>query len=117
MLLPDHVGRATVNVASLPIFSLPLTQLEEKGKASDDMPRYGEEQEDDPQESRPLPPPPRIGSRSEAFALLDRVGAYYRAVEPSSPIPLLIEAARDFAGKDFLSLIKNMLPNSVLRGE
>lgn len=110
MLLPDQVRRATVNVASLPIFSLPLTQLDGKGRASD-------EQVDDPEDSTPLSPLPRIGSRSEAFALLDRVGAYYRAVEPSSPIPLLLQAAHDFAGKDFLSLIKGMLPDSVLRGE
>ena len=116
-LLPDHVGRATVNVASLPIFSLPLAQLDESGKASDDTSRSGDEEESDAEDQRPLPPAPRIGSRSEAFAVLDRVGAYYRAVEPSSPIPLLIQAARDFAGKDFLSLIKTMLPDSVLRGE
>ena len=113
-LLPGHVRHATVNVAALPIFSLTVTQLDEMGKISDDPPRSKDERAD---AERPLPPPPRIGSRSEAFALLDRVGAYYRAVEPSSPIPLLIQSARDLAGRDFLSLIRGMLPDSVLRGD
>ncbi len=116
-LLPEHVGRATVNVAALPIFSLPLTQLDEKGRSSDAAQAFEDGREDDAEAPGPLSRPPRIGSRAEALVLLDRVGSYYRAVEPSSPIPLLIQAARDFAGKDFLSIIRTMLPEGVLRGE
>ncbi len=114
-LLPDHVRRATVNVASLPIFDLPLTLLDKQGKGSDDSSDFGDEPAE--AEAVPLPPGPRLNSRSEAFALLERVAAHYRAVEPSSPIALLIQKARDFAGKDFLSLIRTMLPENLLRGE
>lgn len=116
-LLPEQAPRATMSVAALPIFSLPLTQLADKGMAPEDAPTFGDDTEDDAEEPAPLSPPPRVGSRAEAFALLERVGAHYRAVEPSSPIPLLIERARDFVGKDFLSLIRSMLPDSVLRGD
>ena len=61
--------------------------------------------------------PPRVTSRAEALTLLDRVAAHYRSVEPSSPIPLLIDRARSLVGKDFMSLIRTMLPEAVLRGE
>ena len=51
-----------------------------------------------------------VTSRAEALSLLDQVSAFYRFVEPSSPIPVLVERARALAGKDFASLLKAMLP-------
>jgi type VI secretion system protein ImpA len=56
-----------------------------------------------------------VGSRPEALALLDQVRAYYRATEPTSPVPLLIERARTFAEQDFMSLLKDVLPEGGLK--
>ena len=51
-----------------------------------------------------------IGARREAVALLEDVGVFYRAREPSSPIPLLTDRARALAERDFLYLLQQMLP-------
>ena len=47
-------------------------------------------------------------SRGQATALMKSIEQFYKATEPSSPIPLLIERARNFVAKDFTSLLKEM---------
>ena len=42
--------------------------------------------------------------------LLEQVGHYFRMAEPSSPIPFLTDRARDLAQRDFLSVLKALLP-------
>ena len=49
-------------------------------------------------------------------ALLEQIGTYYRLAEPSSPVPFLTERARSFAQRDFLSLLKEVLPEGALKG-
>jgi type VI secretion system protein ImpA len=49
-------------------------------------------------------------TRQDAIALLEEVGGYYRAMEPSSPIPLLTDRARGLVERDFLYLLKDLLP-------
>src|SRR5262249_62415773 len=63
------------------------------------------------------PPPRRLEAktRADAFRLLERVGAFYRGAEPSSPLPCLTDRARDLAGRDFVSLLKHVLPEDALR--
>jgi type VI secretion system protein ImpA len=56
-------------------------------------------------------------TRQDAVALLDAIGAYYRHAEPSSPVPFLTDRARDLAGRDFLSLLKDLLPASAFPAE
>jgi type VI secretion system protein ImpA len=58
---------------------------------------------------------PRAVTRQQAFALLDQVAGYYRATEPTSPIPVLLDRARALAARDFMSLLKDFLPESALR--
>ena len=61
-------------------------------------------------------PQAAIRSRSQALSVLDQVAAYFRAAEPSSPIPFIIERARDLAQRDFLSVLKTLLPADTLNG-
>jgi type VI secretion system protein ImpA len=49
------------------------------------------------------------------MALLDQVAYFFKACEPSSPIPLLIEIARSTAGRDFMALLRESLPPQTLR--
>jgi type VI secretion system protein ImpA len=59
---------------------------------------------------------PSVADRPGTIALLDQVAAFYRQFEPSSPIPLLIDSARRMMNKDFLSILKDILPPETLRG-
>lgn len=56
-----------------------------------------------------------IQNRAQALALLEQVGNYVRSAEPSSPIPYLVDRVRDLAHRDFLSLLKALLPTDSLK--
>lgn len=56
-----------------------------------------------------------VGSRQQATAVLDQVAGYFRRCEPSSPIPLLIERGRSLGERDFISILKDVLPGLVDR--
>lgn len=56
-----------------------------------------------------------IASPTDVAATLDRLIDYYRRHEPSSPLPLLLERARNLVGKDFLTIVNDLIPAG--RGE
>lgn len=62
------------------------------------------------------PPRPKFAasSRPEAIALLEKVLAYYRVAEPSSPVPLLVERAIEMSSKSFIELLGKVLPKGSL---
>ncbi len=57
--------------------------------------------------------PGAVGSRSDALRALDAVAAFFRSIEPSSPVPLFIERAKRLVGKDFLAVLADVVPDSV----
>src|SRR5688572_21329815 len=85
-LVPTHVEQAAINIGRAETFNLPierLSSLADDGGGADAT--YGAGGYDS------AAPQFYIQSRAQALALLDQVGAYFRAAEPSSPIPFLIE--------------------------
>ncbi|MEO1491943.1 MAG: type VI secretion system ImpA family N-terminal domain-containing protein [Pseudomonadota bacterium] len=54
-------------------------------------------------------------SRPEAVALMEKVLAYYRVAEPSSPVPLMLERAIDLSSKSFIELLGKVLPEGSLK--
>ena len=57
----------------------------------------------------------RVQTRAQAIGLLDLVQRFFRKSEPSSPIPMLCERARALAERDFMSVLRDVLPKSALR--
>lgn len=49
-------------------------------------------------------------TRNDAASLMLGVEAYYRLVEPSSPIPMLLTKARSYLNKDFSAILNELLP-------
>jgi type VI secretion system protein ImpA len=45
------------------------------------------------------------------------VAVFYRIVEPSSPIPFFMDGARGLSNRDFLSLVKDLLPREALKAK
>ncbi len=103
ILLPDHAVKALVEVGSAKTFTLPLARLAENGPATTATAVA---------EAVALP---EVTTREEAVALLDQVGTYFRRAEPSSPIPMLTDGARGLTGKDFMTLLADVLPKDVLK--
>jgi type VI secretion system ImpA family protein len=54
-----------------------------------------------------------ITSRADVTKALDLIMTYYRRAEPSSPVLLLIQRAREWVDLDFLALVKDMAPKAV----
>jgi len=49
-----------------------------------------------------------IGRREDVIMLLERICAYYARVEPSSPVPLLLQRAKRLATMDFLEIVRDL---------
>lgn len=62
-------------------------------------------------------PPGAITSPADVAAALDRIIAYYRRAEPSSPIPILLERAKRLVGADFLTIVRDMAPGGLTNVE
>ncbi len=54
-----------------------------------------------------------INSPNDVANALDRIIAYYKRSEPSSPVPLLLLRAKRLVSADFLTIIKDMAPRGV----
>ncbi len=54
-----------------------------------------------------------INSPSDVQNALDRIIAYYKRAEPSSPVPILLTRAKRLVSADFLTIVKDMAPNGV----
>lgn len=55
----------------------------------------------------------QVRGREDVVRLLDRICEYYRAHEPSSPVPLLLERAKRLAYMDFLSIVQDLAPSGL----
>jgi type VI secretion system protein ImpA len=136
-LLPTHADQASIRLGNDQIFELPIERLSGvtlesndssySGDASldqpDSLPEDGNDAEclsnDEPsaaetaganEGSHPDGAVPAANTRHDAIALLEQVSAFYRTAEPASPIPLLTDRACGMSQKDFLSLLKDVLP-------
>jgi type VI secretion system protein ImpA len=136
-LLPTHADQASIRLGSDQIFELPIERLSGvvletsdssfAGDTSLDQPDSlieGSTDAESPSNAEPSvtetagmnegPHPggaiPVANTRHEAIALLEQVSTFYRMTEPASPIPLLTDRACGMSQKDFLNLLKDVLP-------
>lgn len=54
-----------------------------------------------------------INSPKDVTATLERIIAYYRRNEPSSPIPILLGRAKRLVNADFLTIMRDMAPQGI----
>ena len=54
-------------------------------------------------------------TRPEALALIEKVRAYYRVAEPSSPVALMLDRAVEMSTKNFIGLLREVLPEGHLK--
>jgi type VI secretion system protein ImpA len=104
ILVPRHVEEAAIYIGKEQMLQLPIGRLSELVSSCGAPSSVNGDAGAAPSRSF------AAATRADAVRLLEQVGAYYRAVEPSSPLPHLTDRARDLAGRDFLSLLKHVLP-------
>ncbi len=54
-----------------------------------------------------------INSRQDVLKTLDLICKYYADVEPSSPVPILLNRAKSLVTLDFMQIVQNLLPGSL----
>ncbi len=106
ILVPNHAETAAINVGRDWVFDVPIDRM-----AALTSPYAPVE----PNVSEGVEPTYQVASRAEALRLLEQVSAFFRNVEPSSPVPFLADRARELAQRDFLSLLLDVLPSGSLR--
>jgi type VI secretion system protein ImpA len=116
VLVPTQIDKAAFQIGSDQFFELPvgkLSQLLAAGAAQPPAPTGGALDATGP--NGPAEPRYRVASRSQAIALLEQVQRYFRHNEPSSPVPMLCDRARALAERDFMGVLRDVLPKSALK--
>lgn len=104
MLVPSHVESAAINIGRDKVFDLPIERMAELATS---LASIAESDAQDIVFS--------VENRAQTLGLLAKVASFFRAAEPSSPIPFLVDRARDLAQRDFLSLLNEVLPEGALK--
>ena len=110
ILVPGQIEKAAFQIGADQFFELPvgkLSALSETDQSPGEMA--------DPANAAADPCRYRVDSRPQAIALLEQVQKFFRHAEPSSPVPMLCERARALAERDFMSVLKEVLPKSALK--
>lgn len=111
VLVPAHLEQAAFHIGTDQVLQLPLQRLAELGFA------YAPPEAEVNGDSAAPQGSVEAKTRTEALRLLEQTAAYYRVAEPSSPLPFLIDRARELAGRDFLSLLKHVLPEAAFNSK
>lgn len=100
-LMPETVERAGISFDSSLKVQLDINRMRmlsgettygESGEGGGEMPDFS------------------AASRAEAAQILGSVENFFRAAEPSSPIPMLLQKARGYLNRDFSSILSDLIP-------
>lgn len=135
ILMPNNVEQAAIQIGKDQFFDLPITRLSVFAEVAASSSPQPEETPFDARTAAPADesnagetpltdgqgrgePPRRLEARTrgDAIRLLEQIGSYYRVAEPSSPVPFLTDRARTYAERDFLSLLRELLPKDAFKG-
>ena len=56
-----------------------------------------------------------VNSRQDAIRALESISAWFRAHEPSSPVPLLLDRAKRLVSKNFMEVLADIAPDGVVQ--
>jgi type VI secretion system protein ImpA len=97
LLAPPHADNARVFVGPDGAFTVPVKSLANAPSVA--------------LEHAPSEP---AASRAAALGLIDAVAQHMQRAEPSSPVPYLLDRARNLASRDFLSLLYDVLTEEAI---
>ncbi len=115
ILVPTQMDKAAFQIGAEQFFELPVGKLSKLSEAAPPSPSgTGQAATAAPSEGGESPQY-RIESRSQAIALLEQVQRFFRHAEPSSPVPMLCDRARALAERDFMGVLREVLPKAALK--
>jgi type VI secretion system protein ImpA len=111
ILVPTQVDKAAFQIGSEQVFELPIARLPKLAEMASGTASLSASPTDGAGNSVTY----KVQSRSQAAALLNDVQRYFRTAEPSSPVPMLCERARALAERDFMGVLREVLPKAALK--
>jgi type VI secretion system protein ImpA len=117
ILVPTQIEKAAFQIGAEQFFELPIGRLLNLAAT----PPKSASAEGVGQPETPVQPGGtgsvayNVQSRSQALALLEQVQRFFRAAEPSSAIPMICERARALAERDFMAVLRDVLPKAALK--
>jgi type VI secretion system protein ImpA len=106
ILVPTHLETAAIQIGRERSFELPIAKMVDLLGEAGALPV---------EEIEPQNFAFKAENRAQALALLDNVAGFFRQAEPSNPVPLLMEKARELAQRDFISVLREVLPDGALK--
>lgn len=100
-LLPKDAPRTTVDFGPAQGFVLAMDRL--RALSAEIQP---------PEDAPATGPVPAVADRQAAASQLVAIAGFFRRTEPASPIPVLLDRARSWLGRDFEGLLAEILPSS-----
>jgi type VI secretion system protein ImpA len=113
ILVPTHVDKAAFQIGTDPVFDLPVNKL--PSLSSHNASSASDQDTSGAMTFTLSEAAYRVGSRSQALALLESVQRYFRHAEPSSPVPMFCQRALALADRDFMGVLEDVLPKSALK--
>jgi type VI secretion system protein ImpA len=114
ILIPAHMEQAAFHIGADQFFDLPLEKLSNFAEVPP-VPSDGAGQSSEESAPPEAAPGYTVTNRAQAIALIDQVHRYFRRSEPSSPVPMLCERARALAERDFMGVLRDVLPKDALK--
>ena len=102
ILLPEAAPRAIIRIQGDLNLQLNMTQLKQ---LTADLPKAAEAANG----AGASPNVYSAASRAEAMTLMAEVEQFYKAAEPSSPVPMLLAKASSFSNSDFKAILKDLI--------
>jgi type VI secretion system protein ImpA len=65
----------------------------------------------------PLSVTGQLQSREDVVRMLDKICEYYARVEPSSPVPVLLERAKKLVPMSFMEIVQNLIPDGASQAQ
>jgi type VI secretion system protein ImpA len=113
ILVPGHMEKAAFQIGGDQVFELPVGKLGSLPQVS--APSGAEPAAVAPEGARVASPGYEVRTRSQAIALIEQVQSYFRHSEPASPVPMICDRARALAERDFMAVLRDVLPKAALK--
>ena len=107
ILVPTQMEKAAFQIGADQFFELPVSKLSKLPEGAPD----GQASAAPTGRSAQY----RVESRGQAITLLEQVQRFFRHSEPSSPVPMLCDRARALAERDFMGVLREVLPKAALK--
>jgi type VI secretion system protein ImpA len=117
VLVPSHIDKAAFQIGTDQVFEVPVGKLKALSEvgSGNSLPAVGNGGESVDASATSPPPQYHVQARGQAVTLLDQVQQYFRRWEPSSPVPMLCQRARALAERDFMGVLRELLPKSAFK--